>query len=258
MADERRMKIEAKVSGHEKVRDKDYLDVEGEDVEGVDFSGLKLRGFSGIGSRFTRCSLEKVKIGDAAFGAGGEQSLYVDCSFDGARIEAATPGNARFECCSFRDVKLKNWFCWELEFVDCVFTGRGDKLLFNGVPDERRHKAIGRSVNEYRGNDFSGMDLRDCAFRRGIDLDAQTLPSGAGHLVLRDARAAVVAARREVSGWEDDERRVGALQLLEIWMEDVTNGQDQLYLRSDDYARIYDKGMLDDLVGLLAAGDARR
>jgi hypothetical protein len=249
------MKIEAKISGHEKVRTKDYLDVEDQDVEGADFSGLKLRGFSGIGSRFTRCAFEKVKIGNAAFGAGQEQSLYVECSFDGARIEAAAPGNARFERCSFRDVKLKNWFCWELELVDCVFSGRGDGLLFNGVPDEDQHKELGRPSNEYRGNDFSGMDLRDCAFRRGIDLRKQQLPSGSGYLTLVDARAAVVFARREVSGWDDDERRRHALQLLGIFMEDVANGQDQLFIRPDDFTRLYDRQLLEDLSALLAAGD---
>jgi hypothetical protein len=44
-------------------------------------------------------------------------------------------------------------------------------------------------------------------------------------------RVAVVADRREASGWDDDERRIGALQLLEILLEDVANGQDQLLVR---------------------------
>ena len=56
-----------------------------------------------------------------------------------------------------------------------------------------------------------------------------------------DGRAAVVAARREVSGWDGDERRIHALQLLEILMEDVVNGQDQLFVRLDDFADIDDK-----------------
>jgi hypothetical protein len=253
MADERGMKVEARFTGRrEKVRDEDYLHVEEERLEGEDFARLKLKGFSAYKARFERCSFEKVKIDDAGFGAGDAQSCYVDCSFDGARIEAAAPGDVRFERCSFRDVRLKNWFCWEVELVDCTFTGRGEKLLFNGTPQPDRQKAIGRSVNEFRGNDFSGMDLRDCAFRRAIDLTQNTLPSGPGTLVLADARAAVVAVRREVSGWDDDERRQGALQILEVLMNEVADGQDQVFVRLDTFKGLYDKRLLEDLGELLA------
>jgi uncharacterized protein YjbI with pentapeptide repeats len=252
MADERPMKVEAKITGREKVREQDYLDVEGQHLRDADFSRIKLKGFAAYKSRFEGCSFEKARISDAGFGAGDAQSVYVDCSFDGARIEAAAPGDVRFERCSFRDVRLKNWFCWEVELVDCVFSGRGEKLLFNGTPQENRVKALGRERNEFRGNDFRELDLRDCAFRRGIDLTQNTLPPDPGTLVLLDGRKAVVAARREVSGWDDDERRQGALQILELLMEDVVNGQDQLYLRLDDLAGNRDKRLLEDLGELLA------
>ena len=51
-----------------------------------------------------------------------------------------------------------------------------------------------------------------------------------------------------------DERRIGALQLLELLMEDVVNGQDQLLVRLDDFAGHRDKETLRALGAVLRSG----
>lgn len=90
-----------------------------------------------------------MRIEDAGFGDGADVSEYVECSFDGSRIQAVAPGRARFVRCSFRDVKLKGWLCWDAEFVDCVFTGRGDELRFFGQPSDCVRDELGRDRNEW-------------------------------------------------------------------------------------------------------------
>lgn len=117
-------------------------------------------------------------------------------------------------------------------------------------PDARA--TLGRSENEFHGNDFSRMSLRDSDFRTGIDLTQQILPDGDEYLLLRDARQAVVRARAEVSRWEDDGARQGALGLLRVLMEDVAGGQEQLLLRRKDLASSEDQQLLE-LLGLREA-----
>ncbi len=50
-------------------------------------------------------------------------SEYIECSFDGLRFWHGG-GFARFVRCSFRNINVRDWFCFGAEFIDCVFTGR--------------------------------------------------------------------------------------------------------------------------------------
>lgn len=65
------------------------------------------------------------------FGAGLRRSVYVECTFNGSRVEASYPGIVRFERCSFRDVHLRRWICTRVEFVDCIFTGRAEGVAWS-------------------------------------------------------------------------------------------------------------------------------
>ena len=56
----------------------DRLTFEHAVVRGEDFSGRRLRYMGMVGSRFERCRFEGMRIGEAAFGAGVEQSQYVE------------------------------------------------------------------------------------------------------------------------------------------------------------------------------------
>jgi hypothetical protein len=205
-------------------------------LQGADFSGRKLVQFSAVGSRLEGCRFDKAKIEDASFGVGRETSEYVECSFDGARIRFGPGGYTRFVRCSFQNVDLRDWFCFTVELVDCTFSGRLRKAFFNGtVPEEKRGNA-GRDHNEFHNNDFSAMEFIDVAFRTGIDLTEQRLPSGPDYLYLPDATAAIRRARAEVVHWEDLDMRQPALTFLNSLDEELVDGQRQLLLRSKDFA----------------------
>lgn len=221
-----------------------------EEVHGVDFSGLKLVQFSAAGSRLEACRFDKTKIEDASFGAGRETSEYVDCSFDGARIRFGPGGYARFVRCSFRDVDLRDWFCFAVELVDCTFTGRLRKAFFNGIVPEDKRSSAGRERNEFRGNDLSAMTLIDVAFRTGIDLTQQKLPSGPDYIYVLDAAEAVQRARASVIGWDDLGLRKPAMTLINLLEEDVAAGQRQLFLRPADYTKL-GKDAVDAVMALL-------
>jgi hypothetical protein len=232
------MEIRARVVGRAKIDPEKSVVLSREKLHGADFSGRRLEYFSSEASRLEACRFEKVRIESASFGAGRAPSEYLECSFDGARIRFGPGGFARFVRCSFCDVDLRDWFCFAVELVDCVFTGRMRHSFFNGTVPEDQRVFVGRERNEFRGNDFSGMKLEDVSFRTGIDLTQQRLPSGPEYLYLPVAAVAVQRARAEVVQWDDLDRRREAMVFINILEEDVAKGQRQLLLRLDDHSAL--------------------
>jgi hypothetical protein len=205
------------------------------ELVGEDFSRRRFFQFSAVGSRFESCRFERVRIESASFGAGRATSEYLDCTFDGARLRMGPGGFARFVRCSFREVQIRDWFGFAVELVDCTFSGRLRKAFFNGTVPTDQVLAAGRSINEFKGNDFSEMDLVDVSFRTGIDLTQQRLPTGPQYLFVADAMRAVAHARAQVIAWEDLELRQQAMPVLRVLEAEVERGQRQLLLRVDDF-----------------------
>jgi Pentapeptide repeats (8 copies) len=205
-------------------------------LHGADFSGRKLVQFSAVGSRLEGCRFDKAKMEDASFGAGRETSEYVECSFDGARVRFGPGGYTRFVRCSFRNVDLRDWFLLHRRTSRLHFQRPTAQAFSNGtVPEEKRGNAA-RDHNEFHDNDFSAMEFIDVAFRTGIDLTEQRLPSGPDYLYLPDATAAIRRVRAEVVHWQDLDMRQPALTFLNSLGDELVDGQRQLLLRSKDYA----------------------
>jgi hypothetical protein len=231
------MEFSARRVGSTKISDDDRVVLNGADLRAADFSGRKLQQFSAAGSRLVECRFDKARIESASFGGGREISEYVDCVFDGSHIAFGPGGYARFVRCSFRDAELHDWFCFAVELVDCTFSGRLRKAVFNGTVPEDKRAVVKRERNEIRDNDFTDADLIDVAFRTGIDLTAQQLPSGPQYVFLADAPTALQHARAEITHWDDLELRRKALQLLGTLEDETGGGQRQLLLRKDDFPR---------------------
>jgi hypothetical protein len=244
---------EARVVGRMKIDQSRDLVLDHQQLRGADFSGRKVMGFTSIGSRFEGCRFDKLKIEPfrVTFGAGREMSEYIDCSFDGARFYFTPGGYYRFVRCSFRDVDLRDWFCFAVEVIDCVFSGRLRGGIFNGTLREDERAIIGRERNEFHGNDFSAMKLIDVAFRTGIDLTQQKLPTGLDYVYIEDAAEAVQRARASVIHWDELGRRRLALVEVKILEEQVAAGQQQLFLRPADSYSALGKDVVDAVVALL-------
>jgi hypothetical protein len=167
--------------------------------------------------------------------AGRATSEYVDCSFIGSKIHMGPGGYARFVHCNFEDVLIDNWFCFAVELVECTFSGRLRKAVFNGrVPPEMQDIA-GRKENRFEGNDFSRAKLLDVAFRTGIDLSGQRLPSGSEYTFLSHASSAVRQARISYNALDDPEVKKKVRGFLAAMEQEVANGQMQLLIRVNDY-----------------------
>jgi Pentapeptide repeats (8 copies) len=203
------------------------------DLHEADYSGRKVVHFVATASRFDRCRFERMVADHVSFGAGVRPSLYRECTFDGSWLRIDVVGRARFERCSFANVRLSDLRCHEAEFVGCTFSGRIERGFFNGtvLPDQQR--ALGRIRNEIRENDFSGMDLLDVSFRTGVDLRQQRLPEGPEYLYIERAASAIESAWKDVSGWRGVERNEG-LAILGSLRLDLEGGQDQILIRCDE------------------------
>jgi hypothetical protein len=202
-----------------------------------DFSGRHLVQFSAEGVRMEQCRFDHAVIESGSFGAGRLVSEYVGCSFDDAKITMGPGGYARFIDCSFEGTEIDNWFCFAVELVGCTFSGRMRKVVFNGaVPPDKRDVA-GRSTNRFENNDFSRAKLIEVAFRTGIDLSRQRLPSGSDYVYLADAMTGLRRARMALNTWDDPDDKKRAGNLLSILDDEVANGQHQLLLRVADYPR---------------------
>lgn len=193
--------------------------------------------FSSDGGRFESCTFDKATIQSASFGAGRRMSEYIGCTFDGAKLRMGPGGYARFVDCSFEKTSIDHWFCFAVELVNCTFSGRLRKVIFNGQlrPDDA--EICGRTTNQFEGNDFSRATLHDVGFRTGIDLTKQQLPDGDGYIFLSDAVHDLRNARIAYNAWNDvdHKKRVGGV--LKVLEEDAAGGQRQLHVRVADYPR---------------------
>jgi hypothetical protein len=247
------MSIEARSKGRIRMREGQRVVVKHATLSHEDHSSRQLLQFVSMGSRLEGCNFDHARIESASFGGGQEMSEFTDCTFDGARMNMGPGGFARFVRCSFNSVDISNWICFAVELVDCKFGGRLRRAVFNGTIPEDKRIIIGRSYNEFSGNDFSAMDLIDVSFRAGINLAQQILPPGDDYLYLPYASAAVDRARSRVIGWNNHERRRVALAIIEGLEYNLAGGQRQLFIRESDYYSIsaFPREVVDEVFALL-------
>jgi uncharacterized protein YjbI with pentapeptide repeats len=144
----------------------------------ADWSGRHFDNFVPVGCVFESCSFESCRFVQVCFGGGLEDSRYVNCSFDRSLIRATSPGNARFQSCSFLNVEIVEFLGHSIEMIDCSFSGVIRVAFFNGDVLADTAAELGRARNVFEGNDFSKARLDDVSFRTGIDLSRQKLPNG--------------------------------------------------------------------------------
>jgi hypothetical protein len=244
----------ARVAGAGPPPGDDRLFVRGGAFVDADYSGRRLSRLMLADATFTRCRFERLRVRDAALGVLGHPSEFVECSFDGSTLALPGSGTARFVGCTFRDVRLRRWTAQTVELVDCVFTGSLREVVFLGAPVSPDVAGrLGRERNEFRGNDFSGVTEFDVAFRRGIDLSAQRLPTGDDLVLLPDAPAALAATRAAAAGWPDPARRAAALALLDALAVDLAGGQHQLLVRPSSLRAHRPADVVDEVMDRLRA-----
>jgi hypothetical protein len=226
------MEVTARSLGFQSPRGERFV-TSRETFRNVDFSGRKLLGgFSSEGSQFIGCRFDSAVIESASFGEGRLMSEYRGCSFDSARLSMGPGGFARFVDCSFEKTNIVGWFCYNVELIDCTFSGRLRRVVFNGAVRSEDQPYVGRTVNRYEGNDFSRAELVDVSFQSGIDLDRQKLPTGDGYFILD--RAGAESLRPLVARFHGPDAEE-AERFLRLRGELLTDEQRKILIRVDDF-----------------------
>jgi uncharacterized protein YjbI with pentapeptide repeats len=227
---------------------------DGVTLEGVDLSGSRFDHAMIKGSTFLDCDFRGVKF-EHVVGFDAEwPSAFVGCKFDRADLRnLSDPSTSRFEGCTFRQAKIFGWNSWCGEFVDCLFEGRLESVLFAGRPtkcyeiiDSARATAIElgidvpdvtppprRASNEFRGNDFSSADLVNVEFRYGVDIAAQRWPEGPDYLRFDRWRVRLARTRSVVETWPVSKEQADALALLALYDGGGWEEQSEVFLPRD-------------------------
>jgi hypothetical protein len=170
------------------------IEIVNEKVKSESYSGAIISKFIAVESEFLNCSFENMKIEDVCFGGGIKQTRYVNCSFDNSVFSSNAPGIARFENCSFKNVQIRNFFCVDVDFVNCIFSGEIKKGNFVGV-----HSDVDGSskINEYINNNFEGLKIGDVGFSN-IDLTMQTFSLNSTYAIILDVSYLIKIAKSEL------------------------------------------------------------
>lgn len=202
------------------------------DLTRADFSGRRMKYFTAGASRFTECDFSGVQVSHGgSFGGGGQYTEYSGCVFDRARLTRVSAGRATFVHCSFRDVRIRDMFSHDAEFIDCLFTGRIQGAVFNGRPASYEGMVPNpKKILEFRGNDFSGAVLEDVGFRTGIDLSQQSLPTSQDYILLLGAGPVLRHAQEIAEALPiEDPHRDSVRAALRVALDEWSDGQKDFF-----------------------------
>ena len=188
-------------------------------VRDADFRRVTFDQFAPEGCTFERCDFSHQAL-DRRYQplfSSRRQSVFRDCSFDGADLTGVRPGQARFESCSFDGAKLDGWESFTAEFIDCRFAGIVHNVRFYGKPWGASAAKLdpARTVNAFTGNDFRKADLVGVTFIHGVDIRKQKWPEGTQYVILDRIHQRIAKARLGVLEWRDQHQRQEALDMLQ-------------------------------------------
>jgi uncharacterized protein YjbI with pentapeptide repeats len=217
-----------------------YVEFDGAHLVDMDLGGISFDSFRVRESTFERCDFRRFRSSLTLPSLGIQapiQTVYRECRFEGADLRRAFVGEARFESCVFDGARIERWSSTHAEFIDCHFAGKVVSCNFFGrepgiFPYVRR--TPGREErNEFRGNDFSNVELIDTAFVGGIDISAQRWPEGANYIRLDRFHERVARARMSVLSWSSESDRKVGLEMLYVRSHYGYQQQQEVFTRRD-------------------------
>lgn len=187
-------------------------------VSDVDLARAKFDRLVPSGCTFVRCDFRGAALDRrlSPLFRSREQNVFRECRFDGTDLRAIDPSGSRFEACIFDAADLRGWNATMAEFVDCHFAGRLERVRFHGRPWGAGADDLlpARTVNAFRGNDFSEVELIDVAFVMGIDIEKQRWPQSREYVRLDRVHQRLTRGHQEILRWKDLETRSEAMAML--------------------------------------------
>jgi uncharacterized protein YjbI with pentapeptide repeats len=236
--------------------------------ENLDFTGSKLKSLRLFSCRLTncrfdRCQMEDLRVWDTTFkdcsfrganlrdsalgpGMDSKRNIYLNVDFTETDLRGTNYNVALFEGCFFRNAKIKGIDFQTSAFVDCIFEGELNDVLFYS----RGYEGEKYPANEMINVDFSRATLRYVGFR-GLTLDKVRFPKDENHLVFRDV-VGTLNRLIETLKRQGDEVAEQLVRYLDIDRKHISPNQAQAVINLQDLADTFGSeavARLRDLLG---------
>lgn len=233
-------------------------------LEDLDFSGADLRGIRFFDAAVRNCRFDNARFdglrvwrtsvrsssfrGAALVGASigawqeGKGNEYVDVDFTGADFSQIGCSAATFVNVDFSLAKLVKINFSASSFVRCTFAGSIREVVFWDLPPNSEKP----TPNSMKDIDFTAAELHDVEFR-GLRLDGVRLPTGNGHVIVRNYRHVLERGIERIKGvnafgavlahelhWAHPQREVGIWHWDELGETDAEREAISALLRDLD------------------------
>jgi uncharacterized protein YjbI with pentapeptide repeats len=143
------------------------------------------------------CSFRAAKLAHAGLGPldDGVANEYASVDFGAADLRRISCRHGTFVDVDFSDAKLLDIDFDASTFTRCTFAGRLARIIFWEQPPNSERPVR----NDMEDVDFSQAELHWVEFR-GLRLDRVTLPSGNGHVVVKNYRRVLERAIERLAG----------------------------------------------------------
>lgn len=145
---------------------KEELSFSNQKLTSMTYENLKIGSLSVENCEFINCTFRDIKADKACFGGGYKQSKYRSCLFENFDFRSTASGDALFENCTFKNIFAREFYCYQIEFINCSFSGKIKKGYFNKFLPYNLETS-NRTENRLIGNDFSEIIFDDFGFRGG-------------------------------------------------------------------------------------------
>lgn len=152
-------------------------------VEGRHFGRRKAVDVRLMNAEFINCTFDHWTVRNITRVGPDSYARFIGCTFTHLRGKYLWGYGVDYIDCRFEDITVKRWDLDKGIWRNCTFTGTIREGLVWGYvynnPDDE--------PNECVGNDFSGLSYCGLEFRGGVDLSANTLPTGDDYVLIHNA-----------------------------------------------------------------------
>jgi hypothetical protein len=199
-------------------------------------SNRRLESLNIINARVNDCIFENLDINELLTGGGKTESFLENCRFINSKFNFLG-GFATLINCSFENVTIGEMFALRMQFINCKFSGKLKKVVFNARVPKSYRVLVGRDKNIFEGNDLSEAFFDDVGFRGGIDFTKQKMPKTDDYVYIYDPEIIKRAKNRllEVKNKNYTEDLLSWINGMEYDME---RGQKHFFIKLSDFTKI--------------------
>ncbi len=199
------------------------------------YANRKLASIWLVNAKVEGCIFENLNVNNVVLGGGKKESFLENCRFINSKLNIVS-GFATLINCSFENVTIGEMFALKMQFINCKFSGKLQKVVFDAEVPKSYQALIGRDKNIFEGNDLSEAFFDDVDFRGGIDFSKQIMPKNDDYLYIYNPEIINLAKIR----LQEVNNKNYADELF-VWINgaeyDLKRGQNHFFIKLSDWTK---------------------